>query len=349
MTVENTTSVESTSSAPADSMVIDTSNADIFASLIDGVELVEEDTKKESAKEEVEVNEENELDFLGEELPEEGDEGDESEGDDEENNEDKDEVEEEEGEAKEEVEEADEGEEVEYDGYMVNLPDGTEVNLAEAVKGYKNAEAIKIETENFNAQKETFMEGAKDIMNYMELAKLEADKVIDEYADFDWEALSKEDPQRYADNSEFLHRYSERKKELVKGMSALKQKEAEQAQIVFQEQAEVCKTVLQNDLLGWNNDMYGSLLDYAVKNGAQEEDMLKCVDPMIFKLLHKAQQFDNGKSVVKAKVRKKTKSPAKVIKGVKTVKITKSAKKEALIKKIDNGISDGDVFANLVD
>ena len=86
--------------------------------------------------------------------------------------------------------------------------------------------------------------------------------------------------------------------------------------------------------------MYQSLMLYAVENGANAEEIANSVDPTIFKILHKAMQYDKGKQVVKAKVKRVGGSPTKVAKPSAKVTTTTSpetGKRKAIIKKMENG------------
>ena len=88
--------------------------------------------------------------------------------------------------------------------------------------------------------------------------------------------------------------------------------------------------------------MYQQLMVYAVENGANAEDIANSVDPVMFKILHKAMQHDKGKQVVKAKVKRVGGSPKKVAtpsaKPAPTSEATqKGAAKKAIIKKMENG------------
>ena len=66
-------------------------------------------------------------------------------------------------------------------------------------------------------------------------------------------------------------------------------------------------------------------------------------------MLHKARQFDSGKQVVKAKVRKAVRSPKKVVRSQPKSNKAPTSLKATLIKKMDAGEMDGDVFAHLED
>lgn len=258
----------------------------------------------------------------------------EDEGDNSDNDEDEDESDEEAP----ETEDSDE-EEVDFETYEVTLPDGTNVVLSEAIKGYRDAQALEAERAEFENVRNEFAAQSESVTNYLELAKLEADRVIEDYKDFDWASYKKDDPVGYVENREFLDRYKSRREEIVHAMEEVKTKQAEKDAAAFQEKAREAGVVLARDIPGWSNDMYQQLMVYAVENGANAEDIANSVDPVMFKILHKAMQHDKGKQIVKAKV-KKIGGPKKVVKaGAKqTASVDqKSATKKAIIKKMDMG------------
>ncbi|WPH64809.1 hypothetical protein [Vibrio phage vB_VpaP_SJSY21] len=354
-------------------LVIDTNDFDVFSSLddivVEGGEPEVQAPAKENAKEEdattegvaeedaeLELTEDDEFaDFDFDEIDDEhNDPGDSEEDSEDDEDEEDTEDESEEDDTDEEESEEDDGEsdeeEVEYEGYLVTLPNGEEVSLADAVAGYRSAEALDSERKAFEEAKGEFEEKGQKIMDYLELAQLEADRVINDYDGFDWNALAREDPQKYVDNKEFLEKYTQRSREIKLAFKELRQKEEDQKDAEFKEAATNCIEVLKADIPGWNDELYNDLMDYAIENGAKEEDIMKTVDPMVFKLLHKAKQFDQGKQVVKAKVKKAVRSPKKVVKPQAKATIRKASASEIASKKFDAGEFDSvDVFNALLD
>lgn len=326
-----------------DDMIIDTDSFDIFSQLDDLV--VAEPAKKSApavVEEEVEVDEDN---FNLDEIDEEESEEEEVE---------EEEEEEEDEESEEEVEDEDTDEdEVDYEGYEVTLPNGETVKLNEAIAGYRNAEEIKAEKEAFEAAREEFNEKSKDLSSFLNLAKLEAEKVVEDYKDFDWAELSRTDPASYAENREFLDKYKNRLKEIKAAHTRLEEEKTTQETEAMQVQARECVQVLQRDIPGWGKELYGNLMAFAVENGMPEETISSTVDPSVFKLLHKAYQFDKGKAVAKAKITKVGGSPKKVVKSAPKATISKPSKKAAIEKKLSSGkFNDGDLsdaFAFLED
>ena len=241
----------------------------------------------------------------------------------------------------EETEETPDEEEVDFETYEVTLPNGEVVNLSEAIQGYKNASVLKAEKEEFEATREDFLKKSEGVSRYLELARLEADRVIEDYEDFDWAAYKADDPVGYVENREFLDRYKARRAEIVAAMDEIKSKaEAEEAEN-FKAKARESGVILARDIPGWNNDLYQQLMMYAVENGADAEEIANTVDPTIFKVLYKAMQYEKGKQVVKAKVKRVGGSPKKVAqataKPAPTSKDTVSTQKKAIIKKMETG------------
>ena len=311
-----------------DDMILDMDNFDF--SMIDG--LVEE-----SVETEVEEVETEEVETETEEVEESEEESEESE------------EEAEEQEVETDGEDAEEIDEVDYEGYEITLPSGESVILSDVVNGYKAAEALKAEREEFEAVKTDFEEKSVHVGKMLQLAKLEAERVIEDYKDFDWVSLSKEDPAAYADNREFLDRYKERYEEIHEAVEALEKEKAEAEKKEYETKAREAVAVLTRDVPGWGPDLYKSLMEFAVENGASMEDMKSCVDPVTFKILHKAMQFEKGKQTVKAKV-KKIGSPKKVVKAAPAKpKTAPKVNKEALMLKAQEAGDTAAMFALLED
>lgn len=320
-----------------DEMVLDMSTVDFFSLDADeSIGVVDKQSKETPAKvdkkvEDAEVEEststeETEFDF--DKIDDE--EGESQEESEEEGSED--------GETEESEAEGDDTEEVDYEGYEVTLPNGETIKLSEAVQGFKDAKALTAEREEFESVKTAFESQSKQVAEYLELAKLEADRVIEDYDGFDWAGLAKSDPAAYVDNKEFLEKYQVRQREIVEAMKTIQEKKRADEEAVIQTKARECAAVLTRDIPGWNQDLYVELMHYAVENGANPEEIQNCVDPMVFKVLHKAKQFEGAKSTVTAKVKKAVKSPTKVIKpDAKEPESSTSPQKVQLIKKLEKG------------
>lgn len=326
-----------------DSMVLDIGNVDFFSLEDSNIAVTETVKKYAPEKKQVPVVEE----IVEEDSTEESDPDADAEDIDFDNLSESEEVEEDTEESSEEVEEEEEegdvevtdedGEEVDYESYEVTLPSGETVNLAEAVKGYQEAKKLEAAKAELATQKEAFEQGSKDIGRYLELAKLEAQRVIDDYKDFDWNDLAKSDPASYVDNREFLEKYQQRHQEILKAMQSIEDKRTSEAEAAVKEKARECVTVLERDVPGWGPDLYKTLMSYAVENGADPTEIQQCVDPVVFKLLHKSMQFDKGKAVVKAKIKNAVKSPSKVVRATAKEDKVVDQRKITMTKKIQSG------------
>lgn len=323
-----------------DEMVLDMANVDFFSldadESIGVVDKSEKPTAKKEDKAEAIVEEssedgeglESEFDF--DHIDEDGDASDkESDEDSEESQESDEESEEGEG---------GESEEVDYESYEVTLPGGETVNLSEAIKGYKDAQSLEAERQEFETIKTTFESKSKEVAEFLELAKLEADRVIEDYDGFDWAGLAKSDPAAYVDNKEFLEKYQVRQREIQDAMKVIQDKRKADEDVALQNKARECTSVLTRDIPGWSQDLYVELMHYAVDNGANPEEIQNCVDPVVFKALFKAKQFDSTKSTVTAKIKKAVKSPTKVVKAeAKDQENSTPPQKIQLIKKLEKG------------
>lgn len=248
------------------------------------------------------------------------------------------ESEEEESEEEEEVEETPEEQEVDFEDYQITLPSGDEVTLSELVKGYKDNTALEAAVTDFQKSQEEFVEKSSSVGKLLELAKLEADRVIEDYDGFDWGSYKKDDPAGYVENREFLDRYKARREEII---GAMKQLDADKAKAEDEQKAAAAVeagVVLARDIPGWNKDLYVELMDFAIANGADKATIEQSTDPVMFKMLFKALQFEKGKAIVKAKV-KKVGSPTKVAKPSSKPVERKDSNpaKKALMKKMNAG------------
>lgn len=316
-------------------MIIDTESFDIFSKL-DDLEAVEVPAETEQA--EVETEEESDTGFDFDAIDEsEGEEEEEASEEDEEAEEEEESEESDEEEAEAESDEEGEAEEeVDYEGYEVTLPSGEVIKLNEAIAGYKNAQALEAEKAAFESARTEFEDKSKDLSRFLELAKLEAEKVVEDYDGFDWGELSRTDPAKYVEHREFLDKYKARLKEIRGAFDRLEAEKAEKEQESIQAAARECVTTLQRDIPGWGQELYGNLMDFAIENGMAEEQVRSITDASTFKLLFKAYQYDKGKAVAKAKIAR-IGSPKKVVKSAPKAVVKKPTKKDIVAKKLAEG------------
>lgn len=300
------------------------------------------------------ANKEGGLSFEGEEGWEEGEDG---EG----------EVEETEGDESEDTDEADEApegalnneDEVEYeegDAFdvdyetVITLPDGRDMTIEELANGYLvGNDLVERETQLQNHIGQ-FEERVAGLRNVLDLAQLEADKVINDYEGFDWEELAAQDPQAYVENSRFLERYKARKAELVAAQERIRAEAEAKEQQEFQAKCGECVQILKKEIPNWDETLYQNLMQYAIDLGAVEDEILKENRPSIFLALHKAYQFDKGKQQVLAKI-KRPGAPKKVVKSTASKARTSQEPDNAKVAKAfsEGRIRHEDAFKYLVD
>jgi hypothetical protein len=95
-------------------------------------------------------------------------------------------------------------------------------------------------------------------------------------------------------------------------------------------QATECLKVLtdpKTGIEGWNGQMYNDLRSFAVNSGLPGNLVNELVDPVVFKLLHKAWLFDKGQKAT-TKTTKIDKTPKKIMKGTVENQIIKRAPKQ---------------------
>ncbi|MCS5736814.1 hypothetical protein, partial [Herbiconiux daphne] len=167
-----------------------------------------------------------------------------------------------------EIEVTDEdGEEVDFEDYQITLPTGDDVTLSELVKGYRNSAELNTAIAEFQEAQNEFVEKSKDIGKLLELAKLEADRTIEDYNGFDWGRYKSEDPAGYVENREYLDRFIERRKEIISAMEARDAEIAEETAKQKAAEAAEAGQVLQRDIPGWSKALYEELMDFAIANG----------------------------------------------------------------------------------
>jgi hypothetical protein len=81
--------------------------------------------------------------------------------------------------------------------------------------------------------------------------------------------------------------------------------------------------------------MYNDIRSFAVSSGMDAQVVNEMVDPVAFKILHMAMQYQKGKTAV-TKTKKIDKTPKRIIKGTpdEVVKSAKADPKRAMMKKL---------------
>ena len=128
------------------------------------------------------------------------------------------------------------------------------------------------------------------------------------------------------------------------------QETQKQFQAQQQQAAQECIKTLQENVPGWDNEMYNNIREYAVSVGLPKEAVDQYVDPNVIMLLNKARMYDQTKataSTKKAKAMKVKTSKGKVLRSKKAPPSTVDAntrKREQTAKRVrDNRSRVGDL------
>lgn len=234
----------------------------------------------------------------------------------------------EEDEDEEEDEESDDEEEEEYDDdddsdeevvdvdfdTVITLPNGEQISIEDLHKGFAKSDEITRREKELDSRQSEYESKFKDIDTMLETAKLEADRVLDDFKGFDWQKLANEDPKDFANTKLFVEKYIARSKEIKEAQATRAAQLEKEEQEALQVKATACVEILKADIPEWNSDLYGEILQHAVdKLGMDAEVAKKLVDPSTIKAIHRSLQLDKGTTKAKAKL-KRVSSPKKVAK-----------------------------------
>ena len=244
--------------------------------------------------------------------------------DSEDEDEDDEDLEEDDSEEEEDSEEDSGGVDVDFDT-VITLPNGMELTIEELTNGYKSGKEIQEHNDTFEAEKAELATVKADATKRIELSKLEAEKVIEEFRGFDWQKLANENPEQFANTKLFVEKYIERKAEIESEFIKIEAEKEKEKATEYKESIRVCVANLQETMPEWNQQLYVEILKHGVLDlGIDEEWMKQCTDPGVIKAVHTSLKSKNSAESVKAKVTKKVKAPVKTAKSTKKeVKVTK--------------------------
>lgn len=232
--------------------------------------------------------------------------------DDEEDSEDGDEESDEESEEGSEEEVEQEPVELDIDT-VITLPSGEEISIEDLAQKYKDAATLEQEKERLALEKEEFSSSVSSLEHSLELSKLEAQRVLDDFDGFDWQKLAQEDPKEFANTKLFVENYAKRKAEIEKAQTQLESQRAHEKEVELQAKAQDCVKVLERDLPEWNQDVYQQVVNHAVELGMSQDAALTLTDAGVIKALYNSMALSKGKESVKNKAKIIKKSPTKVI------------------------------------
>lgn len=119
----------------------------------------------------------------------------------------------------------------------------------------------------------------------------------------------------------------------------LRSAQEDRQKLMMQQARETIKVLSdpKSGIPGWSEKMYNDIRSFAVGAGMDEQIVNELVDPVAFKILHMAMQYEKGKTAVN-KTKKIDKTPKRIIKGTpeEVVKQAKVAPKKAVMKRLEN-------------
>lgn len=98
------------------------------------------------------------------------------------------------------------------------------------------------------------------------------------------------------------------------GVLKAAQEQRQQQMMVQAREAIKTLTDPKTGIPGWNEQMYNDIRKFAVDSGMDSQVVNEMVDPVAFKILHAAMQYQKGKTAVN-KTKKVDKTPKRIIKG----------------------------------
>ena len=175
------------------------------------------------------------------------------------------------------------------------------------------------ELKDFAAGREAFVAQAKALDTASSQTAVVLQTAIDivmqdllPYKDVDWLKLQNEMPADefawHRDNARAAHEKYQKLVGSAEGFEQVLQTRKTEASV---EEVTKAQKVLQKDIEGWSDELYGNILDYGVAEGLPQDDVTQITNPVIIKLLNKARLYDAGQ---KEGAQKMKAAPAKILK-----------------------------------
>lgn len=130
---------------------------------------------------------------------------------------------------------------------------------------------------------------------------------LPELKNVDWNKLASENPQEWAVRLQHAHQVTAKLAEIQAERQKIGQQRQTEMHEQIQKQAKEALEILQKDIPGWSNDLYGSILKSGVDAGFKQEEVNAITDPRAIKVLWKAKMYDDlqkAKPIVEKKVEK---------------------------------------------
>jgi hypothetical protein len=169
--------------------------------------------------------------------------------------------------------------------------------------------------------KEAIAERQKEYEEKLELAEQAIwHTLAPEIKSIDWNKLAAENPAEWAQKYQHVQNVNARLAEIQQERQKLSKAREEETRENLRKQAEEAVEVLQREIPGWNNDVYGKILKTGQEYGFKADEVNAITDPRAIKVLHDAMQYRalKAKPVVDKRAAPQTPKVAKPGAGEKT-------------------------------
>jgi hypothetical protein len=168
------------------------------------------------------------------------------------------------------------------------------------------------------------------------------------YADVDWLVLQNRlSPEEFEWHRENAQKADAKYRKVLEKAQTFQQAAEQRQTAEHGRRAQEAVKVLQKDIPGWSEQLYGDILDYGASQGLDQGDLSRITDPGVIKVLHQALLYSKGQKVAAKKV---AAAPTKVLKpGTRDVPPEKAiAAKKAERRLAQGSGSDDDAVAVLM-
>jgi len=209
----------------------------------------------------------------------------------------------------------------------VKAEDGTDVEVEEDIeglkKGYMLEKAFRMKTAQLAREREAVDQKIKEaiepkLKEYDEKLQ-QAEQVLwhtlaPEMQSTDWNKLAAENPAEWAQKYQAVQNVNAQLAQIQAERQKINQAREEEFKANQRKAAQESVEVLQTEIPGWNNDLYGKILKTGVEYGFKPEEVNAITDHRAIKVLWKAMQYD---ALQKAKPSVEKRSTAKAPKVMK--------------------------------
>jgi len=209
----------------------------------------------------------------------------------------------------------------------VKAEDGSDVEVEEDLeglkKGYMLEKAFRMKTAQLAREREAVNQKIKEaiepkLKEYDEKLQ-QAEQVLwhtlaPEMQSTDWNKLAAEDPAQWAQKYQAVQNVNAQLAQIQAERQKIAQAREEEVKVNLRKAAQESVEILQTEIPGWNNDLYGKILKTGVEYGFKPEEVNAITDHRAIKVLWKAMQYD---ALQKAKPSVEKRSPAPAPKVVK--------------------------------